>query len=231
MTSPLIYVSFPGTAREALGFYASVFGGELSLHTYAEFGRNDGPRMPSPTECSTASSRSRGRMSRRARRASTSKACGSHFQEPPHPTCSMSGSTSWRPAAAWSTLLLRSRGELRTARSSIGMDCAGSSATSRSRLHGGPHRVRSRESAAGGSYGHRKVSGSVRDCTRAGRRVWRPACGEAFLATEPASELGAGTVPRESCIAGTSAEPPIALLAESNADAHRGSSKRAKRSR
>lgn len=43
MTAPLIYLSFPGTAREALGFYAEVFGGKLSLHTYAEFGRTDGP--------------------------------------------------------------------------------------------------------------------------------------------------------------------------------------------
>lgn len=43
MTAPRIYVSFPGTAREALGFYAEVFGGELSLHTYADFGRSDGP--------------------------------------------------------------------------------------------------------------------------------------------------------------------------------------------
>lgn len=42
MTAPQIYVSFPGTAREALGFYASVFGGELTLHTNAEFGRTDG---------------------------------------------------------------------------------------------------------------------------------------------------------------------------------------------
>jgi PhnB protein len=43
VTSPQIYVSFPGTARSALGFYADVFGGELSLHTYEEFGRTDGP--------------------------------------------------------------------------------------------------------------------------------------------------------------------------------------------
>ena len=43
MTSPQIYVSFPGTAREALGFYADVFGGELSLHTYEDFNRSDGP--------------------------------------------------------------------------------------------------------------------------------------------------------------------------------------------
>ena len=42
MTAPQIYVSFPGTAREALGFYAEVFGGELSLHTNADFGRTDG---------------------------------------------------------------------------------------------------------------------------------------------------------------------------------------------
>ncbi|WP_104137528.1 VOC family protein [Arthrobacter sp. ZGTC131] len=43
MTEPQIYVSFPGTAREALTFYAEVFGGELSLHSYEDFGRNDGP--------------------------------------------------------------------------------------------------------------------------------------------------------------------------------------------
>jgi PhnB protein len=43
MTAPQVYVSFPGTAREALNFYASVFGGELTLHTYQDFGRSDGP--------------------------------------------------------------------------------------------------------------------------------------------------------------------------------------------
>lgn len=43
MTAPQIYIIFPGTARQALGFYADVFGGQLSLHTYADFGRNDGP--------------------------------------------------------------------------------------------------------------------------------------------------------------------------------------------
>lgn len=43
MTALQIYVSFPGTAREALGFYADVFGGELSLYTYEEFSRSDGP--------------------------------------------------------------------------------------------------------------------------------------------------------------------------------------------
>jgi PhnB protein len=44
MTSaPLLYVTFPGTAREALTFYADVFGGELTLHTFADFGRSDGP--------------------------------------------------------------------------------------------------------------------------------------------------------------------------------------------
>jgi PhnB protein len=34
---------FPGTAREALEFYASVFGGELVLNQYSDFGRTDGP--------------------------------------------------------------------------------------------------------------------------------------------------------------------------------------------
>ena len=43
MTAPQIYVTFPGTAREALGFYAEVFSGELSLHTFEDFGRSDGP--------------------------------------------------------------------------------------------------------------------------------------------------------------------------------------------
>jgi len=43
MTAPQLYLSFPGTAREALGFYAEVFGGELTLHTYQDFSRTDGP--------------------------------------------------------------------------------------------------------------------------------------------------------------------------------------------
>jgi PhnB protein len=43
MASPQIYISFPGTAREALGFYAEVFGGEVSLFTYQDFARTDGP--------------------------------------------------------------------------------------------------------------------------------------------------------------------------------------------
>ncbi|WP_026552474.1 VOC family protein [Arthrobacter sp. H20] len=43
MTGPQMYVFFPGTAREALNFYADVFGGELSLRTYQDFGRSDGP--------------------------------------------------------------------------------------------------------------------------------------------------------------------------------------------
>ncbi|KQO03416.1 glyoxalase [Arthrobacter sp. Leaf234] len=43
MAAPLVYLSFPGTAREALGFYRDTFGGDLTLHTYEEFGRTDGP--------------------------------------------------------------------------------------------------------------------------------------------------------------------------------------------
>ncbi|RLQ81441.1 VOC family protein [Mycetocola zhadangensis] len=42
MAALQIYLTFPGTTREALGFYADVFGGELSLHTYQDFGRTDG---------------------------------------------------------------------------------------------------------------------------------------------------------------------------------------------
>ncbi len=39
----MIYVSFPGNAREALGFYEEIFGGKLSLFTNKEFGNDDGP--------------------------------------------------------------------------------------------------------------------------------------------------------------------------------------------
>ena len=39
------YISFPGTAREALQFYERVFGGTLTLNTFAELG---GPDAPSP---------------------------------------------------------------------------------------------------------------------------------------------------------------------------------------
>jgi len=37
------YLLFPGNAEEALGFYRSVFGGELRFNTFREFGRADGP--------------------------------------------------------------------------------------------------------------------------------------------------------------------------------------------
>ncbi|GAA2091917.1 VOC family protein [Microlunatus panaciterrae] len=43
MTGLTPYLSFPGTARQALTFYREVFGGELVLNTLADFGRNDGP--------------------------------------------------------------------------------------------------------------------------------------------------------------------------------------------
>ncbi len=39
MTSRLNpYISFPGTAREALDFYQEVFGGTLAVNTFGEFG-------------------------------------------------------------------------------------------------------------------------------------------------------------------------------------------------
>jgi PhnB protein len=41
--APTPYIHFPGTAREALAFYADVFGGAALLHTFAEFQRTDGP--------------------------------------------------------------------------------------------------------------------------------------------------------------------------------------------
>ncbi|QEW03595.1 VOC family protein [Microbacterium lushaniae] len=43
MTAPPPYVFFPGVAADALRFYRGVFGGELTLHTFADFGRDDGP--------------------------------------------------------------------------------------------------------------------------------------------------------------------------------------------
>jgi PhnB protein len=43
MRGPEPYLHFPGTAREALSFYQGVFGGEVTVHTYADFSRIDGP--------------------------------------------------------------------------------------------------------------------------------------------------------------------------------------------
>jgi PhnB protein len=43
VTAPTPYLHLPGTAREALTFYGDVFGARVQLHTYAEFGRTDGP--------------------------------------------------------------------------------------------------------------------------------------------------------------------------------------------
>ena len=43
MSDVKVYLLFPGNAAEALRFYQRVFGGELQLHGYAEFGRSDGP--------------------------------------------------------------------------------------------------------------------------------------------------------------------------------------------
>jgi len=41
--APAPYLHFPGTAREALTFYAHVFGGSAQLHTFEDFSRTDGP--------------------------------------------------------------------------------------------------------------------------------------------------------------------------------------------
>ncbi|MGN8027599.1 hypothetical protein [Microbacterium sp. 22242] len=43
MTGLVPYILFPGTAADALPFYQSIFGGELAMHTFAEFQRADGP--------------------------------------------------------------------------------------------------------------------------------------------------------------------------------------------
>jgi PhnB protein len=37
------YISFDGTARAAMEFYAGVFGGDLAINTYGEFGAPDAP--------------------------------------------------------------------------------------------------------------------------------------------------------------------------------------------
>jgi PhnB protein len=43
MTPPTPYLLLPGTARQALTFYGGVFGCQVQLHSFAEFGRADGP--------------------------------------------------------------------------------------------------------------------------------------------------------------------------------------------
>jgi PhnB protein len=43
MTAPTPYLHLPGTAREALSFYADVFGCGVAVHSFADFGRTDGP--------------------------------------------------------------------------------------------------------------------------------------------------------------------------------------------
>ena len=50
------YISFAGNAREAMEFYKDVFGGELTLNTFGEYG---GAEPPTPTRSCTASSRPR----------------------------------------------------------------------------------------------------------------------------------------------------------------------------
>jgi PhnB protein len=37
------YISFDGTARQALEFYRSIFGGTLALSTFGEYGAKDAP--------------------------------------------------------------------------------------------------------------------------------------------------------------------------------------------
>jgi PhnB protein len=43
MTAPTPYLHLPGTAREALTAYAEVFGCGVAVHSFADFGRADGP--------------------------------------------------------------------------------------------------------------------------------------------------------------------------------------------
>ena len=50
MTALQIYVSFPGTAREALGFYSDVFGGELACSRTRSSTAATARRTPLPTD-------------------------------------------------------------------------------------------------------------------------------------------------------------------------------------
>lgn len=43
MAAPLVYLFFPGNARQALKFYQDVFGGELQQYSFEDFNRDDGP--------------------------------------------------------------------------------------------------------------------------------------------------------------------------------------------
>lgn len=43
MTAPTPYLLLDGQARAALEFYRDAFGGDLTLHTWGDFGRDDGP--------------------------------------------------------------------------------------------------------------------------------------------------------------------------------------------
>jgi len=46
MTGLTPYLHFAGSAREALLFYQGVFGGDVELNTFADFGRSNGPISP-----------------------------------------------------------------------------------------------------------------------------------------------------------------------------------------
>lgn len=43
MSGPPPYLFLDGTAAEALHAYHAIFGGDLTIHTFADFGRDDGP--------------------------------------------------------------------------------------------------------------------------------------------------------------------------------------------
>ena len=43
MPAPAPYIHLPDSARAALEFYREVFGGAVTLHSFEDFGRTDGP--------------------------------------------------------------------------------------------------------------------------------------------------------------------------------------------
>ena len=109
MASPTPYIHFPGTAREALTFYADVFGGSAELNTFADFGRTDGP----------ADAVAHGMLD------GPVTLFGADVSAPPRrPRCAP-GSTGWPTAVGSRTTCSAGPGARSTARSSTGTACTG----------------------------------------------------------------------------------------------------------
>ncbi|MGB7448429.1 MAG: hypothetical protein WA892_04800 [Ornithinimicrobium sp.] len=95
MTAPQPYLALPGTAREALAFYADVFGGEVSLSTFEQFNRSDGPadaiahgELSGPVGLAASDTTAE-------EQALSVEVCDSHCWAPTSPTPCGSGSLAW----------------------------------------------------------------------------------------------------------------------------------------